>query len=135
MIGKFWWITKRESIPGFYRQQRSWGKVIFSQAYVILFTGGGSAWSVGGSAWSWGLHGPGGCEWSQRGAWSGGCLVWGDLVQIPPGWLLLRATRILLECILVAHIFENHYVFKRYCLHTNGFPLFATKCNASNVLD
>ena len=31
------------SIPHFYRPQRSWGKVIFSQASVILLTGGGSA--------------------------------------------------------------------------------------------
>ena len=27
-----------------YRPQRSWGKVIFSQACVILFTGGGCVW-------------------------------------------------------------------------------------------
>ena len=36
-----------------------------------------------------GVPGPGGCAWSQEG---GG----GD----PPGWLLLLAVRILLECIL-----------------------------------
>ena len=31
-----------------YRPQRSWGKVIFSQASVILLTGGGRVWSRGG---------------------------------------------------------------------------------------
>ena len=51
-----------------YRLQRSWGKVIFSQASVILFTGGGGGvlaclagfqahtqgGSLGGSGWGWG---------------------------------------------------------------------------------
>ena len=52
----------------YYRPQRSWGKVIFSQASVILLTGEGGVCS---------------------------------LVETPPGRLLLRAVRILLECILV----------------------------------
>ena len=54
----------------YYRPQRSWGKVIFPQASVILSTGG---------AWSRGV-----CSW-------GGCLVWGVvpgpggcLVETPP---------------------------------------------------
>ena len=42
----------RCSLLYIYRPQRSWGKVIFSQASVILSTGGGS-WSRGG-AWSLG---------------------------------------------------------------------------------
>ena len=59
--------------PHFYRPQRSWGKVIFSQASVILFTGGLSG--------PGGLSGQGGCL-VPGGAWSGagsgpggGCLV------------------------------------------------------------
>ena len=71
-----------------YRPQRSWGKVIFSQACVILFTvpGPGGAWSRGVCAWS----GGGGCVPGPGGPG-------GD----PPRRLLLRAVRILLECILV----------------------------------
>ena len=67
----------------YYRPQRSWGKVIFSQASVILSTGGGGgipAWiaggilaclaaGLGGSA-ARGVPGPGGLL-------PGGCLVWG----------------------------------------------------------
>ena len=57
----------RCSLLYIYRPQRSWGKVIFSQASVILSTGGGpgpgGAWSRGGGAWSW-------VGWG--GAWSWG---------------------------------------------------------------
>ena len=70
-----------------YRPQRSWGKVMFLQASVILSTRGICSGGLG-------VPGPGG---------KGGCLVpervpGGDP---PPGWLLLRAVRILLECIIV----------------------------------
>ena len=69
-------------------RKRSWGKVVFLQMSVILFTGevpvpggvpgrGGGGLLLGGSA--------------PRG------VPGGD----PPGQLLLRAVRILLECILV----------------------------------
>ena len=37
------WISVGAVIGNFYRPQRSWGKVMFSQACVILFTGGVSA--------------------------------------------------------------------------------------------
>ena len=37
------YLTELFFINSYYRPQRSWGKVIFSQACVILFTGGGSA--------------------------------------------------------------------------------------------
>ena len=37
----------------------------------------------------------------------GGCLVPGWWCGDPPRWLLLRAVRILLECILVVSIFSN----------------------------
>ena len=43
------------------------------------------------------VSGPGG-NWSWGGAWSRGGAWFG---AIPPGWLLLRAIRILLECVLV----------------------------------
>ena len=85
---------------------------------VCLSTGGclvlGGAWSKGG-VWSQGgacSRGVSGGAWSRGGAWSGG--VWsqggacsgrsglgGGAWWRPPGRLLLRAVRILLECILV----------------------------------
>ena len=34
-------IANSQSVTYYYRPQRSWGKVMFSQACVILFTGGG----------------------------------------------------------------------------------------------
>ena len=55
-----------------YRPQRSWGKVIFSQASVILLTGGrawqgvgewGHAWLGGGVCGEGGVCGKGGCTW------------------------------------------------------------------------
>ena len=76
----------------YYRPQRSWGKVIFSQASVILLTGG--VWSQGGVSGPRGLSGPGGSA-------SRGCLVLGGAWWRPPGRPLLRAVCILLECILV----------------------------------
>ena len=56
-----------------------WGKVIFLHLSVILFTEG---------------SGPGGVGLVPGGAW-----------YRPPGWLLLWAVRILLECILVRSLF------------------------------
>ena len=70
----------------FYRPERSWGKVIFSQASVILSTARRGEPGPGGGAWSWG-----------EGVCSRGVVPGGD----PLGRLLLRAVRILLECILV----------------------------------
>ena len=75
-----------------------WGKVIFLHLFVILFTGG--AYFMGCL-----LRGeclvPGGLV-REGGAWSWeGCLVPGVPGGDPPGWLLLWAVRILLECILV----------------------------------
>ena len=80
--------------------------VIFSQASVILSTGGGCL-VRGCLLW--------GCAWSGGvgGAWSGGrCLLRGvpSLGGVPggdpTGQLLLRAVRILLECILVFCVFD-----------------------------
>ena len=72
---------------------------------VCVFTGGG-AWS--GGAWSQGVPGPGGVPGPRGCLVPAGCLVWGRYLVPggvpggdPPGRLLLRALRILLECILV----------------------------------
>ena len=77
-----------------------WSKVIFLHLFVILFTveglvrGGGlllgGACSRGVPALDGGMPAPGGGAWWR-----------------PPGQLLLRAVRILLECILVIL-----YIFK-----------------------
>ena len=74
----------------YYRPQRSWGKVMFSQACVILFTreacvvaGGGHAWLPGGYAWllgghAWLLGGMHGCQ-GVCGCW-GVCMVKGACI-------------------------------------------------------
>ena len=68
-----------------YRPQRSWGKVMFLQASVILLTGGclvpgGGAWSQGGSApGGGGFLVPGGP--GPGGAWS-----WGGLLLRGAWW-------------------------------------------------
>ena len=62
--------------PDFYRPQRSWGKVIFSQASVILSTGGHVC--LGGMC-AWG----GMCGWGvcmAGGAWQGACMAGGGHV-------------------------------------------------------
>ena len=83
----------------YYRPQRSWGKVIFSQASVILLTGGGCL-LLGGS-------GPRGVPAARGVPALGGCLLQGGSglggpSGDPLGRPLLRAVRILLECILVS---------------------------------
>ena len=54
-----------------YRPQRSWGKVMFLQASVILLTGGGVCLVLGGllrgGAWSWGVSALGGAWWRPPG--------------------------------------------------------------------
>ena len=90
--------TELLSIFIYYRPQRSWGKVIFSQACVILFTGGGRVWPggggvlwqgacmAGGHAWlgeacmAGGVHGWGGmCGWGH--VWQGVCMAGGHVWQ------------------------------------------------------
>ena len=132
--------TKSKS---YYRPQRSWGKVIFSQASVILSTGGGipACLAAGGCYPS--MH----CRWyssmpcsrgvlSQHalqqgkpaprgvpglvGAWSGGvcyrrvCSKGGVPGGEPPKRPLLRAVCILLECILVIHVIYSVLSFVMY---------------------
>ena len=71
----------------FYRPHRSWGKVIFSQACVILFTGGtcvaggvrGRGCVARGPAWPGACMAGGWCMAGRRvwlaggGVWLGGC--------------------------------------------------------------
>ena len=71
----------------FYRPQRSCGKVMFSQASVIL--------SMGGRAWQWGMHGGGG---GWRVCDEGVCMVGGVWQERRP---LQRTVRILLGGIFV----------------------------------
>ena len=88
---------------GNYRPQRSWGKVICTQASVILLTGGVPAPGGGGCL----LLGVGllwGDACSGGGACSGGSAHGGVPGGDPPGRPLLRAVRILLECILVVFV-------------------------------
>ena len=85
---------------------------MFLQVSVILFTGGLPA--PGGCLFQGGLVQGGACSRGSGlggsglgGACSGGFWSWGVPGGDPPGQLLLRAVRILLECILV---FEIHFV-------------------------
>ena len=110
-----------------FRPQRSWGKVIFSQASVILLTGGWCASCWGGASSQGGLPLGGGSSWEDASSWGGGCFLQGGLlplggassgvllprgcflqgglVETPHGQLLLRAVCILLEYILFAIVF------------------------------
>ena len=74
---KFDYIYCHLPLVYFYRPQRSWGKVIFSQASVILLTGGGVPAPGGGCSqggvWSRGV------VWS----WGGGLVPGGCIVETP----------------------------------------------------
>ena len=99
-----------------YRPQRSLG-----QGYI--FTGvcdsvnGGRYVSFRGGCflWWWGASsGGGGCA-----SWGGVCFLPGALLRggpggNPPGRLLLRAVRILLECILVNFVGNHEYSTDRF---------------------
>ena len=66
----------------YYRPQRSWGKVIFSEACVHILSTGGHAWLLGGHAWLLGGH-----AWLLLG---GAYMVaWGACMVAPGGhaWL------------------------------------------------
>ena len=69
-----------------------WGKVIFLHPFVILFTGGVPGLGE--------CLVPGGCLIPGGGLVQGGSGP-GGVPGDPPGRLLMRAVRILLECILV----------------------------------
>ena len=119
----------------FYRPQRSWGKVIFLHVSVILFTVGGGYPSMPcrfpGPHLRGNLRGLA-REVSRPHTWGGpGCLLWGGGacskgvpapgggVETPPPWrLLLRAVRILLECILVQwYFYGSNKTEKRHTLY------------------
>ena len=91
-----------------------WGKVIFLHLFVILFTGqvsapGEGVPALGGGCLVQGDAWPRGCACSRGGCLllGGTCSPGGCLVETPPRRLLLRAVRILLECILVHDIFSD----------------------------
>ena len=86
---------------------------MFLHVSVILSTGGvpgprgclvpGGVPGPKGGSGPGGVPGAGGClAWGEGRPGPGGCLV--ETLSPPPpsGWLLLRAVRILLECILVS---------------------------------
>ena len=96
-----------------------WGKVICLQACVC--PQGGCL--VGGGACS------GGC------AWSGGCLLPGGAWwRHPPGRPLLRAVRILPECILVSKCFlpENSFSFSACCLVPDVHGFRSDRCDGTD---
>ena len=96
-----------------------WGMVIFSEAFVKNSVHrGGVSGLVGVCSWEgclvWGVV----CFWgvsAPRGPGRGVSALEGVPVGDPPGRLLLRAVRILLECILVNRMFE--FVFHKDCSH------------------
>ena len=64
-----------------YRPQRSCGKVMFSQVFVILFTGVGHV-GGGGHSWQRGCVWQGACMARGRHAWRGGaCMARGQAWQ------------------------------------------------------
>ena len=80
---------------------------MFLQVSVILLTGGEQRGCLlpGGVCFG-GCLLPRGClllgvPAPRGGSAPGGVCPWGGLVETPRGWLLLRAVRTLLECILV----------------------------------
>ena len=89
---------------------------------MILFTGGcllpGGVSGSGGCLVPGGVPGPGGGAWSRGGACSGRSGPVGGTWWRPPRRLLLRAVRILLECILVycAFVTQGHFSLKK-CLN------------------
>ena len=101
------------SEPTCYRPQRSWAKLIFSQACVILSTRGCLIFSGGGLGDVWffrgGLIFSGGVLFFRGGVWffgglifSGGVWFFGGLVSQPArDTVNERPVHILLECILV----------------------------------
>ena len=153
--------------PHFYRPQTKSAKVMFLHVSVILSTGvgclvrGRSVWSRGGLVWGvsglggllLGVSGPGGCLlagegacswgviWSQRGLALGGCLLWGmpgGETPLPP-WLLLRAVRILLECILVMKVLNSKNFFHLFFTHrltvTKAQTLYRSRIGYLNCIN
>ena len=83
---------------------------------MILSMGGG------GGTWSRGVPGPGGSAAGRGGSAPGGCLV-----ETPLGRLLPRAVRILLECILVFHVFIKYHKIPGFFQCTIIFKVFQVK--------
>ena len=77
-----------------YHLQRSWGKVIFSEACVKNSVHIGDVHGRG-------MHGKGGVHGRGHAWWGGACVAGGRAWQILRDTVNERAVRILLECILV----------------------------------
>ena len=103
----------------YYRPQRSWGKVIFSEACVKNSVHTEGVHGKGGMNGRGALHGRGcvwlggmhrrGCMWQEGHAWQG-AHVWQEGTHAAPQQILQdmvneRAVGILLECILVFTLF------------------------------
>ena len=74
------WHRKNEILSSFYRPQRSWGKVIFSEACVTnsVHRGvcvAGAACVARGHAWQWGVCGRGTCMVGRVHGGGGGACV------------------------------------------------------------
>ena len=118
-------LLKLSGSRSYYRPQRSWGKVIFSEACVknsvhrggvcgrggVCVAGAGHVWQ-GGRAWQGGVHGGGGSTW-----------------QILRDTVNERMVRILLECILV---FDFEVVSFNSQMHTN---LSLVACLGKNIIN
>ena len=86
-----------------------WSKVIFSQAVCVSRILSTNGYVPGPGGWCLvlgGVPGPGGTWFRGCVPGPGGCLV-GGVVETSLGRLLLRAVRILLECILVKGSFDT----------------------------
>ena len=118
-------ITFHLSHLNYYRPQRSWGKVIFSETCVKNSVHRGGMHGKGGHAWprgacQGGMHGMGACMaggvCGEGHVWQGGHACWGCAWQgvcMAGGghaWQILQdtvneqAVHILLECILVYYM-------------------------------
>ena len=116
-----------------------WGKVIFLHLFVILFMGG--YYPSKHCRWYPIMPCRGVCYPSMH----RGCLVLGGLLPggclvETPGWLLLRAVRILLECILVFQSlhkdFNSSILFflrKAVSVNDNTPALFSGKCHVLKI--
>ena len=87
-----------------YRPQRSWGKVIFSQASVILLTGGEGGGGVCGAVLACIAGGTPACLAAGLGGvcyWEGGCLVLGVASSQGVGLLLWPSVVVFCYALLV----------------------------------
>ena len=108
----------------FYRPQRSWGKVIFSEACGMH--GRGRAWR-GGHAWQ------GVCAWQEGHAWQGGmhgrgaCMAWGACMAGGACMGGMRGRRAMPLPLSPARYYEIRSMSGRYASYWNAF-FFNFRC-------